>query len=132
MGVAALPTGVVTFVLTDVVGSTELWERAPNVMEKALVRHDEIVAAAVSAENGVLLRSKGEGDSTFSVFWRASDGLRAAYQLQRAMRLEPWPVGVEIRIRVGVDTGEAAERDGDYFGSAVNRVARLRRRGARW
>lgn len=126
MGVAALPTGVVTFVLTDVVGSTELWERAPAVMETALVRHDEIVAAAVHAENGVLLQAKGEGDSTFSVFWRASDGLRAAYQLQRAMRLEPWPAEVEIRTRVGVDTGEAVERGGDYFGSAVNRVARLR------
>ena len=73
-----------------------------------------------------MLRSKGEGDSTFSVFVRASDALRAAYQLQRAMRSERWPADAIIRTRVGVDTGEAIERGGDYYGTTVNRVARLR------
>ena len=121
-----MPTGVVTFVLTDVVDSTRLWERVPGAMERALARHDEIVVGAVTAEDGSILRSKGEGDSTFSVFGRASDALRAAYRLQRAIRLEPWPVDAVIRVRVAVDTGEAIERDGDYLGSAVNRVARLR------
>ena len=100
--------GVVTFVLTDVVSSTELWERSPEAMDEALARHDEIVAMAVTAHGGSQLRSKGEGDSTFSVFGRASDALRAAYQLQRMMRVEPWPAGAEIRTRVGVDTSEAA------------------------
>ncbi len=123
---APLPTGVVTFVLTDVVGSTELWERAPEAMATALARHDEIVAGVVTAEGGTLVKSKGEGDSTFSAFGRASDALRAAYRLQRAMRIEPWPTGATIRTRVGVHTGEAVERDGDYLGPAVNRVARLR------
>ena len=123
---APVPTGVVTFVLTDVVGSTELWERVPEAMSTALARHDEIVAGVVAAEGGTLIKSKGEGDSTFSAFGRASDALRAAYRLQRAMRIEPWPTGVTIRTRVGVHTGEAVERDGDYLGPAVNRVARLR------
>ena len=126
MGVGAFPTGVVTFLLTDVVDSTALWERAPDVMDAALVRHDEIIANAVSAEGGTLLRSKGEGDSTFSVFSRATDALRAAYRLQQAMRREQWPADAVIRTRVGVDTGEAVERAGDYYGTAVNRVARLR------
>ena len=123
---ASLPTGVVTFVLTDVVGSTELWERVPEAMATALARHDEIVAGVVAAEGGTLVKSKGEGDSTFSVFGRASGALRAAYRVQRAMRIEPWPTGASIRTRVGVHTGEAVERDGDYLGPAVNRVARLR------
>ena len=120
-----LPTGVVSFVLTDVVGSTELWERAPEEMAVALERHDELVRVAVTAEGGVVLRTKGEGDSTFSVFARASDAVRAAYRLQRAMRTERWPAPAVIRVRAAVHTGEAVERDCDYFGPAVNRVARL-------
>ena len=88
-------------------------------MEPALARHDEIVAAAVRAEGGALLRSKGEGDSTFSVFGRASDALRAAYRLQRAMRSERWPADAMIRTRVGVDTGEAIEHSRNYYGTAV-------------
>jgi class 3 adenylate cyclase len=109
---AALPSGVVTFVLTDVVGSTELWERVPAAMDRALARHDEIVASTVAAHGGVILLAKGEGDSTFSVFARASDALAAAHQLQRLMAAEPWPEEAVLRLRVGVDTGEAVERDG--------------------
>src|SRR3954447_20957717 len=97
---AALPTGVVTFVLTDVVGSTELWERVPAAMDRALGRHDEIVGGAVSAHGGVLLLSKGEGDSTFSVFARATHALAAAHELQRLITVEPWPAEAAIRVRV--------------------------------
>ena len=121
-----LPTGVVSFVLTDVVGSTALWERAPEAMAAALARHDELVSEAIGAAGGTLLKPRGEGDSTFSVFTRASDAVRAAHRLQAAIRAEPWPADAVIRARVGVHTGEAVERDGDYLGPAVNRVARLR------
>jgi DNA-binding NarL/FixJ family response regulator/class 3 adenylate cyclase len=124
--VAALPTGVVSFVLTDVEGSTELWERAPNAMADALARHDQLVTEAVVAEAGALLKPRGEGDSTFSVFTRASNAVRAAHRLQAAIRAEAWPPEAVIRTRVAVHTGEAVERDGDYLGPAVNRVARLR------
>jgi class 3 adenylate cyclase/DNA-binding CsgD family transcriptional regulator len=124
--VGDLPTGVVTFLLTDVVGSTELWDRAPDAMSAAVARHEKIVREAVAAEGGSVLKTKGEGDSTFSVFGRASDGLRAAYRLQQAMRSNPWSADARIRTRVAVHTGEAVEREGDYYGPAVNLVARLR------
>jgi DNA-binding NarL/FixJ family response regulator/class 3 adenylate cyclase len=124
--VAALPTGVVSFVLTDVEGSTKLWERAPNAMAAALARHDQLVTEAVVAEAGALLKPRGEGDSTFSVFTRASNAVRAAHRLQAAIRAEAWPPEAVIRTRIAVHTGEAVERDGDYLGPAVNRVARLR------
>jgi DNA-binding NarL/FixJ family response regulator/class 3 adenylate cyclase len=124
--VAALPTGVVSFVLTDVEGSTELWEKAPHAMAAALARHDQLVSEAVVAEAGALLKPRGEGDSTFSVFTRASNAVRAAHRLQAAIRAEAWPPEAVIRTRIAVHTGEAVERDGDYLGPAVNRVARLR------
>ena len=73
VAVAVLPTGVVSFVLTDVVGSTELWEKAPSAMAAALSRHDHLVSEAMAAEGGTLLKARGEGDSTFSVFTRASN-----------------------------------------------------------
>jgi class 3 adenylate cyclase len=117
---------VVSFLLTDVVGSTELWERAPDAMTIALARHGELVSAAVEGEGGTVLKARGEGDSTFSVFTRATDALRAAHRLQADVRAEAWPPAAVIRTRAAVHTGEAVEREGDYFGPAVNRVARLR------
>ncbi len=121
-----LPSGVVTFVLSDVVGSTRLWESAPAAMERALARHDKIVASAIESFGGLVLKARGEGDSTFSVFLRASDAVAGAHAAQTALAAEPWPEAAELRMRFAVHTGEAIERDGDFFGPAVNRVARLR------
>jgi class 3 adenylate cyclase len=121
-----LPSGVVTFVLSDIEGSTPLWEGDPEGMARALELHDELIARAVAAHGGHLLRSKGEGDSTLSVFRRASDGIAAAAEIQAALAGAAWPGGLELRVRVAVHTGEAHEREGDYFGPAVNRAARLR------
>lgn len=122
----ALPSGLVTFLLTDVEGSTRLWDSAPAAMDVALQRHEAIIAEAVSSNRGRLLKSRGEGDSTFSVFARASEAAAAALVAQAALAAEPWPAGAEIRVRMAIHTGEAAERDQDYFGPAVNRVARLK------
>ena len=122
---AALPTGVVSFVLTDVVGSTELWEKAPTTMAAALARHDQLVSEAVVAEAGALLEPRGEGDSTFSVFARASNAVRAAHRLQAAIRAESLAARSGDQTRIAVHTGEAVEHDGDYLGPAVKRVARL-------
>jgi DNA-binding SARP family transcriptional activator len=122
----SLPTGVVTFLLTDVVGSTRQWQSAPQAMAQALARHDQILAEAVGDRGGNLLKTKGEGDSTFSVFTRATDAVAAALSAQLSLAAEVWPGGTELSVRMALHTGEALERDGDYFGTAVNRAARLR------
>jgi DNA-binding SARP family transcriptional activator len=121
-----LPSGVVTFVLTDVVGSTALWDAHPQAMADTLARHDRLVGEVVASHGGIVLKTKGEGDATMSVFVRASDAVGAAVALQDRLGAEHWPEGLEVRVRVAVHTGEAHERDGDYFGPALNRVARLR------
>lgn len=123
---AALPSGVVTFLLTDIVGSTVLWERNPAAMAAALLRHDHLVAETAQAHGGVLLKAKLEGDATVSVFPRASAGALAALALREVLTSEPWPEGAAPNVRMALHTGEAIERDGDYFGPALNRAARLR------
>jgi class 3 adenylate cyclase len=95
-------------------------------MEQALARHDRIVAEAVTAHGGKLLKHKGEGDSTFVVFARASDAAAAALECQRTLTAEAWPDVITLRVRMAIHTGEAELRDGDYFGPVVNRTARLR------
>jgi predicted ATPase/class 3 adenylate cyclase/DNA-binding CsgD family transcriptional regulator len=121
-----LPSGVVTFVLSDIVGSTRLWESVPRAMETALARHEEILSGAMAAHGGVVLKARGEGDSTFSVFTLASDALAAAFAAQVALLAEPWPTGAGLAVRFAVHTGESVERGGDFVGPAVNRAARLR------
>src|ERR687888_2243840 len=122
----ALPTGTVTFLFTDVEGSTKLWERHPEPMRTALARHDQLIESLVDQHQGVVVRPRGEGDSRFAVFPRASDAVAAAAAIQRALHEEPWPAEAPLRVRMAVHTGEADLRDGDYYGSAVNRCARLR------
>ena len=123
---ATLPTGVTTFCLSDIVGSTELWERDPGAMAAALVRHDELIAAAVESHGGRFLKSKGEGDATFSVFESASDAVAAAIAATRALGAEHWPSGWEIAVRFGIHTGEAERTGADYRGPTVNLAARVR------
>lgn len=122
----ALPSGVVTFLLSDIEGSTKLWADDPAAMAEALVRHDELLADAAEAHGGRFLKSKGEGDSTFSVFDSAPAALQAAIEANRATAEEPWPAGLRISVRFGLHTGEAQRRSVDYFGPAVNLAARVR------
>jgi tetratricopeptide (TPR) repeat protein len=103
-----------------------MWEQHPAGMDAALEAHDEILETVVAASQGCLLRFRGEGDSTFSVFSRPSDAVAAAVAAQQALRDHDWPPGLRIEVRMGVHTGEALERDGDYRGSAPNRTARIR------
>ena len=121
-----LPSGVVTFLLTDIEGSSELWEGNPAAMAGSLERHDDIIAGCTGAHGGRLLKSQGEGDSTLTVFRRASEALACAAELRNSFAGAEWEAGLELRVRIAVHTGEAHERDGDYFGPAVNRAARLR------
>jgi class 3 adenylate cyclase len=119
-------TRAVTFLLTDIEGSTAAWETDAEAMAVALARHDEIVEQVVTSRGGRLVKTRGEGDATFSVFDRPSAAAAAAVELQEAIRHEPWELLAPMRIRVALHTGEVELRDGDYFGRAVNRAARLR------
>ena len=121
-----LPSGTVTFLFTDIEGSTRLWEEHPEATRAALVRHDALVEEMVHKDNGMLVRPRGEGDSRFAVFSRSTDAIGAAAALQKVMYSEPWATPTPLRIRVAIHTGEADLREGDYYGSAVNRCARLR------
>lgn len=124
-----LPTGTVTFLFTDIKGSTRLWEEHAQAMRLALTRHDELAAAMIPQYEGVLIKSRGEGDSLFAVFARATEAVACACTLQRRLVSEPWPVETPLQVRMALHTGEADLRDGDYYGSAVNRCARLRATG---
>ena len=122
-GDAAAPTGTVTFLFTDLQGSTRLWEEQRDVMHDALARHDAILRGAVSSCGGYVV--KGTGDGVHAVFATPSGALDAAVAAQLALSAEPWPELAELRVRMGVHTGEAEHRGGDYYGPTVNRAARL-------
>jgi predicted ATPase/DNA-binding SARP family transcriptional activator len=121
-----LPTGVVTFLLTDIAASSRLWEADADAMAAALELHDQLIARTVRTHDGRLLKAKGEGDATLTVFRRASDAVACAVELQKALHDVAWPGGLELYVRLALHTGEAHEREGDYFGPALNRAARLR------
>jgi class 3 adenylate cyclase/tetratricopeptide (TPR) repeat protein len=123
---SVLPSGVVTFALTDIEGSTDLWETHPDVLAGVIVRHHELAAEIAEGHSGRMPRSQGEGDSTLTAFARASDAIDAALAFQRAVTTEPWAAGIELRVRTGLHTGEAQVEHGDYFGAALSRAARLR------
>ena len=122
----SLPTGTVTFLFTDIEGSTKLWEKYPDGMKSALARHDSLIEELVEGNSGVLVRPRGEGDSRFAVFPRASDSVASACAIGQALLAEPWGIPSPLRVRMALHTGEADLRAGDYYGSTVNRCARIR------
>ena len=127
----ALPTGTVTFLLTDVEGSTGRWETAPGSMAIAVPRHYAILEQAITSRGGVLPVEQGEGDSVVGAFSRASDAVLAAFDAQLALASENWPEGADVTVRMAVHTGEAQLRnEGNYFGQAVIRCARIRGNGS--
>jgi predicted ATPase/DNA-binding CsgD family transcriptional regulator len=122
-----LPTGTVTFVMTDIEGSTRAWERSPVEMSAAVARHYEILDEAVHAHGGVRPVEQGEGDSVVAAFSRPSDAVAAAFDAQRVLAAEVWPTPDAVRVRMALHTGEAQLRDeGNYFGPVVIRCARIR------
>jgi predicted ATPase/class 3 adenylate cyclase len=124
-----LPTGTLTFLFTDVEGSSGPWETNPAAMRAVMARHDALLTQVFAHHDGVVVRPRGEGDSLFVVFIRASDAVAAALAGQRALRAEDWGELGPLRVRMGLHTGEADVRDGDYYGAAVNRTARIRAAG---
>lgn len=123
---APLPSGVITFLMTDIEGSTRLWEQWPDAMAEALSMHDRLIRDLVRLHRGVLVKSRGEGDSTFSVFVDPADALSAAIAIQAATVQQEWPTPRSVRVRAAVHTGSAQLRDRDYYGPVINRCARLR------
>jgi predicted ATPase/class 3 adenylate cyclase/DNA-binding CsgD family transcriptional regulator len=122
-----VPTGVVTFLMTDVEDSTRLWEAAPEAMASAIDRHYELLGEAIGRHGGAQPIEQGEGDSVVGAFAHASDALAAALEAQLALRAERWPTGAELRVRMALHSGEARLRDAsNYIGSAIIRCARLR------
>jgi len=117
------PTGTVTFLFTDIEGSTSLWERDRQAMQRAFSRQEAIVREAMAAHGGYVYKMVGDG---FHVaFSTASVALAAALAAQRALHAEPWgPVGT-LKVRMALHTGVAEERGDDYVGPDLNRIARL-------
>ena len=118
-----LPSGTVTFLFTDLAGSTRLWEEHPDAMRPALARHDELLRDAVADHGGHVVKTTGDG--IHAVFATAHDALDAAVAMQLGLGEASFGETVSLRVRIGVHTCEAQHRDGDYFGSEVNRAARL-------
>ena len=119
-----LPSGVVTFMMSDVEGSTALWERDPQGTRAAIAEHDRLIANEVAIHDGWLLKERGEGDSWFSVFTSPEDAAAAAAAIQLALAADG-----RLRARLGIHTGEADVSDGTYYGVEVNRCARIRSAG---
>jgi predicted ATPase/class 3 adenylate cyclase len=119
----ARPTGTVTFAFTDIEGSTQRWDRDRAAMQDAVRRHDSLVQTAIAAHDGYVFKTIG--DAFCAAFWRPEDAVAAILDAQRALAIEDFSAVDGLRVRAAVHTGTADERDGDYFGPALNRVARL-------
>ena len=119
----ARPTGTVTLLFSDIEGSTERWESAGDAMSVALARHDTLMRQAIESHGGYVFKTVG--DAFCAAFARTSDAVAAALDAQRALNSEHFSAVGSIRVRMAINSGETEERDGDYFGPVVNRVARL-------
>ena len=118
-----LPSGTVTFLFTDLEGSTRLWEQDPDAMRRALERHDALLRTAVEQHRGRVVKTTGDG--LHAVFVTTRDALDAALAGQRGLATEDWGAAGDLRVRMGLHTGDAEARDGDYYGPATNRAARV-------
>jgi class 3 adenylate cyclase len=126
MGVNAaipLPTGTVTFLFTDIEGSTKLWERLPEAMKSALACHDLLMRRAITTNGGMVFKTVG--DAFCAAFPTATEAVAAALDAQRFLQTEPWEGTGPIRVRMALHAGAAEIRDADYFGPPLNRTARL-------
>ena len=122
-GLMAGPSGTVTFLFTDIERSTRLWQEGEVSMREAVARHDQLLGEVIGDHGGVVLSTMGDGLA--AAFQTASAAVTCAVAAQRLLDQEPWETAGPLRVRMGLHTGEAELRDGDYFGTAVNRAARL-------
>src|SRR5512132_3014926 len=120
---SGLPSGTVTFLFTDIEGSTRLLRRLGDGYAEVLGRHDRLIRAACAGHAG--REGNTQGDAFFVAFARARDAVAAAVQVQRALAAEPWPEGAGVRVRMGLHTGEPVMAAANYVGLAINRAARI-------
>src|SRR3954463_1935524 len=127
-----LPSGTVTFLFTDIEGSTTLWERDRAAMREAVERHLTILHSLIEAHHGGLYKTVG--DATQAAFASAEDAVRAAVAAQRALLQETWPEPLgSLRVRMALHAGEAEpDERGDYLAVSLNRLARLLAIGNGW
>jgi len=118
-----LPAGTVTFLFTDIEGSTKLWEAQPQQMQAVLARHDALLHEMIEHANGYVFKTIG--DAFCAAFSTPTDAVIAALATQLALTVESWPEHTPIKVRIALHTGAVTSRDGDYFGQPLNRVARL-------
>jgi predicted ATPase/class 3 adenylate cyclase len=116
-----LPSGTVTFLFTDIEGSTQLWEKYPEAMKTVLAKHDSILRQAVEMNHGHIIKTTGDG--AHAVFETAINAVKATLAAQN--NLQALVSAPSIKVRMGLHTGEAELRDGDYYGQALNRTARI-------
>jgi predicted ATPase/class 3 adenylate cyclase len=121
MGV--LPSGTVTFLFTDIEGSTRLWQEDEASMRQAVARHDQLLHGVIGGHGGVVFSTMGDGLA--AAFQTSSAAVEGAVEAQRLLKGESWETTRPLRVRMGLHTGEAEFRGGDYFGTSVNRAARL-------
>ena len=119
----ARPSGAIAFLFSDIEGSTRRWDAYGDAMRDALRRHDEILRAEIEREGGYVFKTIG--DAFCAAFWSVPEALAAAVEAQRSLAREDFSAVDGLRVRVAISAGEADERGGDYFGTAVNRAARL-------
>ena len=122
MGVGA-PSGTVTYLFTDIEGSTRLWQQGEGAMRAAVFRrHDELLRAAITVGGGTIFSTMGDGFPA-AAFPTAHAAVRAAQSAQAMLSREEWSTAESLHVRIGLHSGEAEEFDGDYFGTVVNRAA---------
>ena len=119
----SLPEGTLTFVFTDIEGSTRQWDLHPQQMDPALQLHDAVLTEIIQKHAGHVI--KGMGDGILAVFTDPGNGIAAALEVQTTFPELPWPNNTPLLVRVALHTGVAQKRNDDYFGPTLNRTARL-------
>jgi len=117
------PSGNVTFLFTDIERSSQLWEMHPQTMGRSLAQHDDLLRAIFAEHKGYIFKTVG--DAFCVAFGGALDAVRAAVAAQRALATAAWEETGPLRVRMALHSGEAEQREGDYFGRTLNRVARV-------
>jgi class 3 adenylate cyclase len=117
------PSGTVTFLFSDIVGSTRLLKALRDDCAEVLATHHRLVRAAIAEGDGYEVDTAG--DAFFAAFGQAGQAVRSAAGIQRALAEQPWPAGSPVRVRIGIHTGQASWSGESYTGLAVHRAARI-------